>query len=165
MYCASGKCNVIKFPPLIISAMKVTALPKNKVLKGFCFFLWKLSFYTNFPAAESSNRFLVYSLGTMFLTYVSGNNRSSWREENKYDSKWCDIFLLSHSVADSHWETRTSDTHLTQTAANAGWRHTKITAYSLKACQPFRSLTEVINHLSTRGIYAQLTLAGMLYHF
>lgn len=90
-------------------------------------------------------------------------------EERKINTTQSDVTFFSSAIlwlthTEKH-ESRTSDTHLTQTAANAGWRHTKITAYSLKACQPFRSLTEVINHLSTRGIYAQLTLAGMLYHF
>lgn len=85
-------------------------------------------------------------------------------EERKINTTQSDVTFFSSAILWKH-ESRTSDTHLTQTAANAGWRHTKITAYSLKACQPFHSLTEVINHLSTRGIYAQLTLAGMLYHF
>lgn len=73
------------------------------------------------------------------------------------DSKWCDIFLFSLSVADSRWYAADKET-----AANAGWRRTKITAYDVKACQPaLCCLSEVINHLSvTRPFRRQRCLNG-----
>lgn len=77
--------------------------------------------------------------------------------ENKQNTQSDVTFFSSAFLRLTFWETgicisptesRTADLQLTETAANAGWRHTKITACNVNACQPaFCSLSEVIKPL------------------